>query len=100
MRVPKFERPVTGFRFRPHTPTPCAGQPELFFSDNAEHAKAAALGCKHCPFLVECRLEGLERGEQGVWGGLSANQRSRMGAEGRTREMGRLKLELARREIA
>lgn len=88
-----------GFRFRPEVTTPCTGQPELFFSPHASHAKAAAWACQqHCPFLLECRLEGLERSEFGTWGGLSHNQRARMGADGREREIRRLRLLLAARE--
>jgi len=89
---------LSGFRFNPTSRTPCAAQPELYFSRNAAHARAAAIGCSHCPFLVECRLEGLERGEYGVWGGLSHNQRSRMGSKGRADEARRLLLRLAQKQ--
>lgn len=92
------ETPDSSFRFKPTAPTPCQAQPEIFFSDKAEYAKAAAAGCSFCPFIVECRLEGLERREYGTWGGLSRNQRSRMGVEGRAKEIERLQRLLAQRE--
>jgi len=87
-----------GFRFKASTRLPCTAQPELFFSENAAHSRAAAAGCSHCPVLLECRLEGLERGEWGIWGGLSHNQRARMGSKGRTAEVRKLLLQMAQRE--
>ena len=75
---------------RPTGTVPCQVEPELFFAPSAAAQKAAAEACSHCPFWVECRLEGLERNEQGVWGGLSFNQRSRMGAKGREAEIKRM----------
>lgn len=78
--------------------TPCANEPDLFFSENAAHARAAAIGCSHCPLLLQCRLEGLVHNEYGTWGGLSRNQRSRMGVEGRAREIARLRVVLAMQE--
>ena len=84
-----------GFRFRPDGTQPCAGDPEAFFLPHAEGAKAAAEACKRCPFMVPCRLEGLERGEYGIWGGLSHGARGRMTAKERTAEMRRLRFVLA-----
>jgi hypothetical protein len=89
----------TGFRFVPTTAAPCTSDPETFFLGTAESSKAAVEACSHCPFLVECRLEGLERSEYGVWGGLSHNARARMTAPERKAEMQKLRILLAQKQL-
>ena len=41
----------------------------------AEQRKAAVI-CRHCPVMMECRADALDnRVEFGVWGGLTERQR-------------------------
>lgn len=49
--------------------------PDALFVRGAEQRKAAVI-CRHCPVLTECRADALDnRVEFGVWGGLTERQR-------------------------
>ncbi|MFH0412850.1 WhiB family transcriptional regulator [Corynebacterium sp. L4756] len=51
------------------------GDPDALFVRGAEQRKAAVI-CRHCPVLDECRADALDnRVEFGVWGGLTERQR-------------------------
>ena len=51
------------------------GDPDALFVRGAEQRKAAVI-CRHCPVLTECRADALDnRVEFGVWGGLTERQR-------------------------
>lgn len=51
------------------------GDPDALFVRGAEQRKAAVI-CRHCPVLNECRADALDnRVEFGVWGGLTERQR-------------------------
>lgn len=68
----------------------CIAEPEIFFAEDKHGVAEATRACTRCPFFLSCRLEGLEQMEQGVWGGLSYNQRIRMGRAQRQAEIRRL----------
>lgn len=54
------------------------GDPDALFVRGAEQRKAAVI-CRHCPVLTECRADALDnRVEFGVWGGLTERQRRAM----------------------
>jgi len=61
----------------------CRGlDPEIFFPERGDTfgtRKAKAI-CAGCPVMLECREEHIEERE-GIWGGLSTNQRRIMSAE-------------------
>lgn len=51
------------------------GDPDALFVRGAEQRKAAVI-CRHCPVMMECRADALDnRVEFGVWGGLTERQR-------------------------
>jgi WhiB family redox-sensing transcriptional regulator len=51
------------------------GDPDALFVRGAEQRKAAVI-CRHCPVVNECRADALDnRVEFGVWGGLTERQR-------------------------
>ena len=75
----------------------CQDNSYMFFAQDAASNKLAAQACTHCPIFLECRLEGLEGREFGVWGGLSHNQRIRMGNDARVSEIRRLRYLLAQK---
>lgn len=50
--------------------TPCAADPELWFSDSPSGIELAKSRCRPCPVRNECLTGALERQEPwGVWGG-------------------------------
>ena len=50
------------------------GDPDALFVRGAEQRKAAVI-CRHCPVLTECRADALDnRVEFGVWGWLTERQ--------------------------
>lgn len=52
-----------------------AGDPDALFVRGAEQRKAAVI-CRRCPVLMECRADALDnKVEFGVWGGLTERQR-------------------------
>lgn len=52
-----------------------SGDPDALFVRGAEQRKAAVI-CRHCPVVLECRADALDnRVEFGVWGGLTERQR-------------------------
>jgi len=52
-----------------------SGDPDALFVRGAEQRKAAVI-CRHCPVVIECRADALDnRVEFGVWGGLTERQR-------------------------
>ena len=47
---------------------------ELFVREAAQ--RMAAVICRHCPVVAECRVEALDnRNEFGVWGGMTERER-------------------------
>ena len=51
------------------------GDPDALFVRGAEQRKAAVI-CRHCPVVMECRADALDnKVEFGVWGGLTERQR-------------------------
>lgn len=52
-----------------------SGDPDALFVRGAEQRKAAVI-CRQCPVLNECRADALDNQvEFGVWGGLTERQR-------------------------
>jgi WhiB family redox-sensing transcriptional regulator len=52
-----------------------AGDPDELFVRGAAQRKAALI-CRHCPVILECRADALDnRVEFGVWGGMTERQR-------------------------
>jgi Transcription factor WhiB len=57
--------------------TPCYGDTDLFFSENKKDIEAAKQKCATCPLMDGCLQFALDaRQLDGVWGGLSASERS------------------------
>jgi WhiB family redox-sensing transcriptional regulator len=53
--------------------------PELWFPEPGVNATTAKLICSWCPVREACLAEALDRNEQdGVWGGLSPEERRRL----------------------
>ena len=52
--------------------------PDLFFSNDFQDQVAAALICKTCPLKKDCADVALERGEWGVWGATTEEDRKRL----------------------
>ena len=77
-----YERDETDNRAAAQKPRPaCADEdPELFFPASngglaqlqIEEAKAV---CRRCPLMATCLQDALDRGEHGVWGGTSEDER-------------------------
>lgn len=63
--------------FMPSGDTPCAKNPDLFYSDILLDTKEAKKMCKQCPYISECAEAGLDE-DFGVWGGLSVYERTRL----------------------
>lgn len=58
-----------------------AASPNLFFPSRGEPAEPAKLICAACPVTPQCREEGLRRSaEEGIWGGLTRDERKRVRA--------------------
>lgn len=54
----------------------CKDQPaHIFFPDTGEMDWRAAALCSHCPVLLDCRTWGLHHEDDGIWGGISENER-------------------------
>lgn len=59
----------------------CADEdPELFFPAPGETARIAAAKavCSRCPLVQECLRVALRRGEHGVWGGMTEDERAEL----------------------
>ena len=58
----------------------CLGEDlNMFFPDTPNnHARAAKAICETCPVVDECLQWALDNNEQGVWGGLTDNQRKNL----------------------
>lgn len=62
----------------------CRMDPELFFPDapngivNAGSARLAKALCQQCPVMKQCADYGIKYAEFGIFGGLSAKDRSRL----------------------
>jgi WhiB family transcriptional regulator, redox-sensing transcriptional regulator len=53
----------------------CGDDPDELFVSGARQHKAALI-CRHCPVVLECRADALDnRVEFGVWGGMTEHQR-------------------------
>ncbi len=49
--------------------------PDALFVGGAAQKKAAVI-CRHCPVIAECRADALDNREEfGVWGGMTERQR-------------------------
>ena len=67
--------------------------PELFFPVGTSgpallQIAAAKTVCRRCPVVTECLTYALEHGEEGIWGGMSEDERrmlKRRNARARTR---------------
>jgi WhiB family redox-sensing transcriptional regulator len=61
------------------TGAPCQSgvDPELFFPDSMDHAKIkeAKAVCKECPVTLECLTFAIKTRSEGIWGGLTTNER-------------------------
>lgn len=60
--------------------TPCEADPELFFPIGTSgpsllQTAEAKARCHTCPKLESCREHALQTDEEGVWGGLSQDER-------------------------
>jgi hypothetical protein len=54
----------------------CRGQGSAMFFGSGRGAATRAMAlCESCPVAGECRAAAIESGEQGVWGGTTAQQR-------------------------
>ena len=59
--------------------TPCAQQPDPWFSEDRHSIKRAKAICGGCSVRLECLRLALEHDETwGVWGGLGAVERARL----------------------
>lgn len=72
----QHEQPVYYERGEWITQAKCrVGDPDALFVRGAEQRKAAVI-CRHCPVVTECRADALDnKVEFGVWGGLTERQR-------------------------
>jgi hypothetical protein len=59
---------------------PCAEEPDLWFSDDAEETELAKDFCLDCPLFFQCRELGWDH-EFGVFGGLSGEDRDEIRPE-------------------
>lgn len=65
--------------------------PEAFYPDEHGSVAPAKAVCAVCPVLAECRAYALATDQRfGVWGGLSAKQRSVLRRQRRTADADRL----------
>jgi WhiB family redox-sensing transcriptional regulator len=84
-----MSRPMPVFTETLLTPEPwmqdaaCAQtDPDMFFPTPGDHASEARAVCAVCPVRDECLAYALRTGQRiGIWGGMSAAERSRIGAE-------------------
>ncbi|WP_432139748.1 WhiB family transcriptional regulator [Streptomyces sp. bgisy154] len=72
-------------------PLPCASQPQLFhpnidsegdsdtLKQSDDDVRLARAICSRCPVLLACRAWGRERGETGIWGGETEEERAALG---------------------
>ena len=79
----KMQRPVSPTATRDADDQPrgnCYGtdDPELWFSNDFRDQTLAALICSTCPLKNECATVALERGEWGVWGGTTEDDRNKL----------------------
>lgn len=64
----------------------CSGRTDLFYSDTPEHIERARAVCGTCPLVIRCLALALSRPERhGVWGGMSAAERTQIVARLRSR---------------
>lgn len=64
--------------------------PELFFPDTWTQARDAKKLCSTCPVQRECLTYALESNQlDGIWGGLTLDERRRLRGLGRNRSVGR-----------
>ena len=75
------EAPITGdWRTR----ATCRDEdPELFFPVGTagpalDQIGQAKLVCRRCPVITECLVHALERGEDGIWGGTTGDEREHL----------------------
>lgn len=55
------------------------GTPFLWWSDDTDDQQKAVSACNRCPVKDACLKDSLERREPyGIWGGLTARQRSKL----------------------
>jgi len=85
----KLQRPVSPTATNDADDQPrgnCYGtdDPDLFFSNHDDDKKAAARICADCPLRNDCAAVALERGEHGIWGGTTEEQRAKL-AKGQPR---------------
>ena len=65
----------------------CAGRTASMYSSHPDKVAEAKALCTTCSLPVRCLVAALRRGESfGVWGGLSADERTRIVAVLRTRQ--------------
>ena len=66
-----------------HAAAACRGEPvEVFFPAWGQRTGPAKLICGRCPVSGECLAAALAQEHQhGVWGGLTARERMRLGAK-------------------
>ena len=58
---------------------PCANDPEMWFSHDAEEIAHAKAICSRCPMRDACLQAALDFGDkEGVWGGLTPDERGRL----------------------
>ena len=79
----KMQRPVSPRATNDADDQPqgnCYGtdDPELWFSNDFRDQSLAALICSTCPLKNECATVALERGEWGVWGGTTEDDRAKL----------------------
>jgi len=69
----------SNFSQRWHVRAACSDrEPGLMFSEDNEGIKEAKKCCSDCPVQAECLVESINKEEKyGVWGGLTAKERSR-----------------------
>ena len=61
--------------------TACMNYPDLFFPepagpDSIKNVQTAKDWCSQCPIRVQCLNFALEFNEDGIWGGLTVNERN------------------------
>jgi Transcription factor WhiB len=55
----------------------CIGQTDLFYSGTTSDDRLAKQICRRCEVQQECLDEALKKEESGIWGGLTARERTR-----------------------
>ena len=68
-----------------HEQARCRGEdPDLFFPSDGDSGDAARWYCRRCPVARQCLEHAMQAPERhGVWGGLSATQRTSLRTGGR-----------------